>query len=112
MPRIKELKHGPVTVLTVEASLLGEATRALQEKIDACLEAGEIQLILDFQPVAYIDSEALEILLTSSRKARGKGGAVKIAHVGEVCRDIFVATRLGQVLEIYPDISGALRSFL
>lgn len=112
MSRIKQMKQGPVTVLTVDTSLLGEATGALRDKLDACLEAGEVQLILDFQPVTYVDSEALGTLLTCSRQARQKGGAVKIAHVTGVCQDIFVATRLGQVLEIYPDIQSALRSFL
>jgi anti-anti-sigma factor len=112
MPRIKQIKQGPVTVLTVEASLLGDVTEALREKVAACLDAGEVQLILDFQPVTYVDSAALSMLLSHSRQARQKGGAIKIAHVTGVCHDIFVATRLGQVLEIYPDIHSALRSFL
>ena len=110
--RIKQVKQGPATILTVESPLRGSVTKALQDKLHACLEAGELYLVLDFQQVPFIDSAALGILVTHSRLARSKGGAIKIAHVTEMCHQTFVVTRLDQLLEFYPDIPSALRSFL
>ena len=106
------MKQGLVTVLAVGAPLIGDASNVLRERIHSCLDAGDLQIILDFQSVAYIDSAALGILLTSSRLARHKGGAIKLVHVTGVCYDVFVATRLEQVLEIYPDTYSAQQSFL
>ena len=112
MTRIKQVKQGSATVLTVESPLVGEVIDALRDKIRGCLADGELSLILDFQQVAYVDSMALEMLLHCSRLARRKGGALKIAQVTSTCQDIFTATRLERVLEIYPDLSNALQSFL
>ena len=112
MIHIKQVKQGSATVLTVESPLVGDVTGDLRDKLNGCLEAGELSLILDFQQVAYVDSLALEMLLDCSRLARRKGGALKIAQVTSTCQDIFTATRLERVLELYPDLANALQSFL
>src|SRR5262249_32660222 len=112
MARIKQVKQGVASVLTAESPLVGDVTIALRDKIHACLEAGQLSLILDFQQVPHLDSTALEMLLSCSRLARRKGGVLKIAHVTSTCQDIFIATRLGHVLEIYADLAKALQSFL
>ena len=112
MIRIKQVKQGSATILTVESPLVGDVTDALRDKLQGCLEAGELSLIIDFQQVAYVDSMALEMLLDCSRLARRKGGTLKIAQVTSTCQDIFTATRLERVLELYPDLSKALQSFL
>ncbi len=112
MSSIKQIKQGLVTVLTPETPLLGDSSESLREKIQLCLEVGECHLVLDFQRVTYVDSQALEMLLAGSRLARHKGGALKIAQVNEVCQDVFIATRTRHVLELYPDIPNAVRSFL
>lgn len=112
MTHIKQVKQGSATVLTVESPLVGDVTGALRDKLQSCLEAGELSLILDFQQVAYVDSMALEMLLHCTRLARRQGGALKIAQVTSTCQDIFTATRLEHVLELYPDLANALQSFL
>jgi anti-anti-sigma factor len=112
MTGIKQIKQGLVTIFTVQAALIGDITDALRQQMHTCLEAGELQLILDFRQVSCLDSAALEMLLSCSRLARRKGGSIKIVHLSEVCHDILVATRLEQFLEVYPNISKALQSCL
>jgi anti-anti-sigma factor len=112
MVGIKRIKQGRVTVITVPAALLGDVTDAVQKHLQACLDDGELHLILDCQQVTYMDSAALEMLLTCSRSARRQGGALKLVHLNEVCQDILVATRLEQFVEVYSTLPKALQSSL
>ncbi|GIX45898.1 MAG: hypothetical protein KatS3mg131_0109 [Candidatus Tectimicrobiota bacterium] len=112
MAAIRQVKQGLATVLSVQAPLTGELADQLREQILHCLAAGEVHLILDCQHVPYLDSRALETLLFCSRQARRQGGGLKLIHLGDVCQDILVATRLDKLLECYPDMAGALGSYL
>ena len=112
MTGIKRIKQGLVTVFTIPSALIGDVTNALQEHLQACLNAGELHLILDCQQVTYMDSAALAMLLSCSRMARRKGGGIKLVHLNEVCQDILVATRLEQFVEVYANLPKALQSCL
>jgi anti-sigma B factor antagonist len=112
MPRVKQLKQGLATILTVSEALIGDLSQELQENIRTCLDAGDLHLLVDCHQVTAFDSTALETLLSCSRLARRKGGTIKLVHLNEVCRDILVATRIEPFLEVYADIPQALQSCL
>lgn len=112
MPRVKQLKQGLATILTVPEALIGDLSEELRQHIQACLNAGDLHLVVDCHQATAFDSKALEMLLACSRLARRKGGTIKLVHLNEVCRDTLVATRVEQFLEVYPDIPRALQSCL
>jgi hypothetical protein len=54
----------------------------------------------------------LELLLDYQEKCQRMGGALKLAGVGSLCREVLKATGVGARFEIYRDSGGAVRSFV
>jgi len=109
---IKKSRQGIFTVVSVSDAIAGDVALEFQRVVSESLEKGEVKLIFDLKSVPFIDSKSLEMILGMLKESEKKGGGIKIASPSEVCMDIFYATRMANLLEIYPDIESAKRSFL
>ncbi len=56
-----------------------------------------------------MDSEALELLVRMHEELRNRDNILRIIGLNDVCRDIFLATRL-IYLHVYDDIHEAIKS--
>ena len=104
--------QGTVTVLTPSGPLVGEAADELIREIQALREGGCERIVLEMNGVPFIDSEALEKLLTTSLELEAFGGALKIANPSDIVRDVFRATRLGNRIDVMDDVEAARKSLL
>jgi anti-anti-sigma factor len=102
-------KVGTRTVLAPKESLTYETCAELETSFDECLNDQRADIILDCKDVTFMDSEALELLVRMHDELRNRGSVLKIITLNDVCRDIFVATRLIH-LHVYEDIHEAIRS--
>lgn len=102
-------KVGSRTVLTPKRSITYENREEIQATIEECIQQQRSDIILDCKAVGYMDSEALELLVRMHEELRDQGYRLKIIGLNEVCRDIFVATRLIH-LHVYQDIHEAIKS--
>jgi anti-sigma B factor antagonist len=102
-------KVGSRTVLTPKRSITYENREEIQATIEECIQQQRSDIILDCKAVGYMDSEALELLVRMHEELRDQGNRLKIIGLNEVCRDIFVATRLIH-LHVYQDIHEAIKS--
>ena len=102
-------KVGTRTVLAPKDSLTFETCEELEATFDECLNDQRADIILDCKDVTFMDSEALELLVRMHEVLRNRGSTLKIIALNDVCRDIFVATRLIH-LHVYEDIHEAIRS--
>jgi anti-sigma B factor antagonist len=106
-------KHqGAVDVISGGDRIAGEQVAELASVIEKQLERGQPQVVLDLQGVAVIDSSGLELLLDVQEKCQRMGGALKLAGMGAVCREVLKATGVGSKFEIFRDSGGAVRSFV
>lgn len=92
--------------------LSGEHVAELATVLEARLERGQPLIVLDLQAVAVIDSAGLELLLDVQEKCQRMGGALKLANLGSLCRDVLKATGVGTRFEIFCDSRSAVRSFV
>jgi anti-sigma B factor antagonist len=102
-------KVGSRTVLTPKRSITYENREEIQATIEECIQQQRSDIILDCKAVGYMDSEALELLVRMHEELRDQGNRLKIIGLNDVCRDIFVATRLIH-LHVYQDIHEAIKS--
>ena len=102
-------KVGTRTVLAPKESLTYEICEELEATFEECLNDQRTDIVLDCKDVTCMDSEALELLVRMHEELRNHGSALKIITLNDVCRDIFVATRLIH-LHVYEDIHEAIRS--
>jgi anti-anti-sigma factor len=74
------------------------------------MEKNQTRILLDCKTTDFIDSKALELLIQLHEDLEKRGGILKITSLNPVCRDILLATRLINTLNVYDDIAEALRS--
>jgi anti-anti-sigma factor len=104
--------QGAVDVITGGDRLSGEHVAELNALLETRVERGQPQIVLDLQSIALIDSAGLELLLDFQEKCQRMGGALKLANVGVLCREVLKATGVGARFEMFRDSGGAVRSFV
>jgi len=110
--KIKKTKIGVISYIEPETPIADEVVSQLRKAVDDCFKESEYKLVINFRSVPYIDSEGIEALLDVLAEVRKKGGSIKISDPNPVCSDIFTATRLDSLFEIYTSADKAGRSFL
>jgi len=105
-------QQGAVDVISGGDRISGEHVTELSNVLEARLDQGLPQIVLDLQSIAIIDSAGLELLLDFQEKCQRMGGALKLANVGALCREVLKATGVGARFEMFRDSGGAVRSFV
>jgi anti-sigma B factor antagonist len=70
------------------------------------------KILLNLENVTFIDSVGLGELVTCLTSVRHLGGQLKITGATEQVNDVLRITRLSSVLDLQPDETSALRSFI
>jgi anti-anti-sigma factor len=68
------------------------------------------EIILDLKGLAFLDSEALELLVYMHKELGNRTGKLKIVGLNATCRDILTITRLINVFYVYENIHDAVKS--
>jgi len=80
---------------------------ALQPHLARCTAGGD-RVVLDLAGVEYISSVGLRVLMLASKQAKAQGGALAVAELQPVVREIFEISRFNLVLEVFPTLREAL----
>ena len=102
---------GSVAVMTLSGPFVAGEERKLTEQTDVCTAEGITRIVIDMKQVPFIDSAGLESLQSLVPEFARKGADFRITGLNDVCRDIFVATRMMSFLHITEDTDSAVRSF-
>jgi len=90
---------------------IGEGDSLLREQVHNLLEAGHSKILLNLEAVSYMDSAGIGELVACYKRAREKGGTVKLLRPSGKVQDLLVLTKLEEVFENYPDEKAAIASF-
>jgi anti-anti-sigma factor len=105
-------QQGAVDVISGGDRISGEHVAELAGMLESRVGNGLPQIVLDLQSIAIVDSAGLELLLDFQEKCQRMGGALKLANVGALCREVLKATGVGARFEMFRDSGGAVRSFV
>lgn len=97
------------TILSPSESLTYASCAAMKTALDEVSSGHNPTVVLDCRAVAFLDSEALELLVETHEKLRALRGELRLTHVNAVCADILTATRLVHVLVVCEDINQAIK---
>ena len=96
-------------VLSPSSSLTFENCKEMREAMELACEQNPSSVVLDCRAVAFMDSEALELLVDIHEKLNANRGQLRLVHLNEVCSDILTVSRLIHVLGVYGDLNQAVR---
>jgi anti-anti-sigma factor len=74
----------------------------------AGVASGRDRAVIDLAGVEYISSVGLRVLMLASKQAKAQGGALAVANLQPVVREIFEISRFNLVLEVFPTLREAL----
>ena len=110
--QIDERRTGDVTVLRLTGRLvLEDGDAPMRERIDALVQEGRVDIVLNLQNVNYIDSCGVGSVVAKFLSVRRRGGDLKLVCLSERCRHVLEITGLIPILAPLDSEDEALRKF-
>ncbi len=109
--KIGTQNYNDVTVVELQGEFTAEFVKTFTDTVTSVLAGGIIGIVLDMSKVVFIDSPCLEQLLWLRDYCDENNRQLKLAGLDEYCTKILEITRLLPQLEVYDELSQAVKSF-
>ena len=107
---VREAGHVSIVDLSGKITI-GEGDSLLREKVQALLDGGKKNILLNLESVSYMDSAGIGELVACYKRAREKGGNVKLLKPAGKVQDLLALTKLEEVFDSYQTEKDALVAF-
>jgi anti-sigma B factor antagonist len=99
-------------LISLEGSLMEkyEATELIEE-VEAQIDNGSVNFILDFSRLKFLSSSGFGVLLSILTRSRKKNGDVVLMHVTDKLKSLLTITRLDHVFATAVDHAAAMQLF-
>ena len=109
---IRERKLGQIVILDLTGKItIGDGSNKLRDEVNRLLEAGEREIILNFESTSYLDSSGIGELISRHTTTKNQGGHLKLLKLPKKIRDLLLVTKLLGVFETFEHEQDALLSF-
>ena len=106
-----EAKGGPARVVRLSGTVDAYSFPKLEQTLHQLLKEGDTCVVLACNGLEYISSAGLGTLIGFARRAREKGGDLRLAGIPPRIFQIIDLLGFSQVLDIYDSCEQALASF-
>jgi len=110
--KIERQRVGTVDVLSPAGALVDQDGEKFVKALNEKLNSTTPRVVVSMQEVPYMDSVALEGLLSATEKLNEQATALKLANLNPTCREILELTGLAGRFRLFKDVSDAVKSFL
>lgn len=83
----------------------------LMDEVDALIENGCVNIIINLKEVAVLNSLGLNSLIRCFTKCRNNSGELIIVNISEKINHVLLLTKLNSVLNIAPSVEEAVVKF-
>ena len=110
--KAKVRQVGQVAVVDIEGKItIGEGDMVLRDRVVELLDKGSHAIVLNLERVTYMDSAGIGELVACYKRAKEKGGTVKLLNPSGKVLDLLTLTKLEEVFETYRQEQEAVGSF-
>lgn len=110
--KIDHQTFGTVDVCMPIGALVDEDAERAKDHLLARAEGPNPRFVLGMEEVPYMDSLALETLLSVAEMLQARGMRLKLVGVSTTCREIISITGLSNNFQFFETVEDAVRSFL
>lgn len=110
--KIERQRVGSVDVITPIGALIDKDAEQFIKLVMERIGSSNPRLVLCLQDVPYIDSIALEGLLTASEQLADRAAGLKLACVTQTCREILELAGLAPRMRFFEELQDAIKSFI
>ena len=109
---IQQREHEGIVILDLKGRItVGPEASALRDRIAALIKAGTVNMILNMEHVAYVDSTGLGALVMCATSVRKQGGNMKLLNLNRRNIELLVMTKIATVFDLFADEQDAVNSF-
>ncbi|MHB8084907.1 MAG: STAS domain-containing protein [Dehalococcoidia bacterium] len=108
---ISEKKIGNVNVLGLSGRLDAYNATELEKKLNALIDSGQYNLVIDLENLEYISSSGLRVFLATLKKTRKEQGDVKLACMQSFIAEVFNISGFTQLFSISDSQEAAVNGF-
>lgn len=107
------IRKNGIGIVRVEQALTAATVDTFREELSdwQARESTVLNLVLDLEPVDFMDSAGLGTLIATLKRLSERGGDMKLANLQKKPRMVFEITRAHKVFEIYASVADAIRAF-
>ncbi len=103
---------GTVHVLSPTGALVDDDAEAFCEELAQLIDCPTPRIVVSLADVPYMDSAALEGLLSAADELASRAAGLKLAKVSPTCREILELTGLSRRFRFFEDVRDAAKSFM
>ncbi len=100
-----------VLVLNPLGRIDGTNARAFEEAVLGRIEAGDHQILMNFEGINYISSAGLRVLLMAAKRTSQAGGQLALCTVQSHIQEVFKFSGFADIIPIHNDRPTAIGTF-
>ena len=108
---INTRKANEVMVLAFSGNLDTNTAPEAENQINELMDAGESNILINFEDLNYISSAGLRVLLATAKKMMTTGGSLKICSLNSTVQEVFDISGFSTILSLEANESDALAAF-
>lgn len=95
-------------IIRLDGRLDATSVPQVEEFLNVEINGKSLIVVIDFSKVDYLSSAGMRLLLSCSKRMRGKNGELRIHSIQDDVKEIIQMAGFEKVLSIYPDEQRAL----
>ena len=112
MMQLAVVDQGEVKVVRVQESRLTyPVLSSFFARVRQLVEEGARSLVIDLQPVSYIDSASIGCLMDVHRLLQDKGGVLRLSGLQPRVETMISMTGVHKIIDLFKDESEAVQAF-
>lgn len=96
-------------VMVFEGNLETGTAPEAEKEINALIEQGVKNIVINFEKLNYISSAGLRVLLATAKKLKSKQGMLYICSLNETVTEIFEMSGFNTIFNVFDTESEALK---
>jgi anti-sigma B factor antagonist len=92
--------HGERRIVRIGGKITFEHSAALQSRLDAVIEEGVREVVIDFRNVPFMDSSGIGEVLRLFRLLRDRNGSLILANPNQKLKSLFTMYRFEKFMKI------------
>ncbi|MEI0531726.1 STAS domain-containing protein [Brachyspira pilosicoli] len=102
---------GKAKIVMLEGKLDVNLSVSLESELDALIDSGSNNLILEISKVEYLSSSGIRVFINMMRKVKDKNGRLVLASVPGSIKKILKTVDLEDLFEVFDTVDEALATF-
>ena len=100
-----------VLVLNPLGRIDGTNAKAFEEAMLGRIDAGDSNILMNFEGINYISSAGLRVLLMAAKRSSQAGGQLALCAVQDHIQEVFKFSGFADIIPIHADRPSALGTF-